>query len=123
MICHLDDCLTNSLFERLYYYIENDIKLKEIQSVHKAWYKDACKKVTKLLMSSTEKEDYDLVKEKSNENISTAWLEILQKYENNKTERSIRMMEKILALKPSESDQFMRQLTRWSRILIKNVDR
>ena len=74
-------------------------------------------------MSSTEKEDYDLVKEKSNENIATAWLEILQKYENNKTERSIRMMERIFALKAGESDQFMKQLTRLSRILIKNVDR
>lgn len=74
-------------------------------------------------MSSTEKEDNDLVREKSNENIATAWLEILQKYENNKTERSIRMMEKIFALRPGESDQFIRQLTKWSRILIKNVDR
>lgn len=107
---------------RLWYYLENDIKFREIKAVHKPWYKDACKKVTRLLLSSTEKDDHDLVKEKTNENIATAWFELLQKYEDSKTERCIRIMEKILTLKPGESDQFMRQLTRCARILIKNID-
>ena len=48
--------------------------MKEIKGVHKPWYKEACKKVTRLLLSSTEKEDHELVKEKTNENIATAWL-------------------------------------------------
>lgn len=66
-----------------------------------------------------------MIREKTNENITTAWNAILQKYENTKTERTIRMIEKFLTskFKPSESiSNYLRRQISKIKIAIKNVD-
>ena len=61
---------------------------------------------------------------KTDENMGTAFWELTQKYENNKIERSIKVIEELFAAhsKPNESTNFLKQIIDWAKIIIKNID-